>query len=202
MADKDSMEIISALVDGELAEHDMHEAIRKIRSRHDHSCTWQRYHLIGDSLRNNIPTSIDPQLTHRISQALSTEPPLKAPAPSRIQPHKGVAIRPVAGFALAASVALTAFIGIGMFNTDNAGQTMAPLASNSAPTQPAPPETTPMVTVADNAPPTAGDRWNVDQPDVESKLNTYLSNHISAGMNSRMLPHVQLVGETYASPGQ
>lgn len=208
MADKDSMEIISALVDGELTDRDMHDAIRATRSNHRQCCSWERYHLIGDSLRNNLPASIDRQFLNRISAALVSEPPLNAPPSLPLQSRKAVSIKPVAGFALAASVALTAFVGVGMFSVDEGGQPLPPVAVAPASNAPAvaPLPQSPVVTVADGDAPLDSRRWNVSQPDVESKLNIYLSNHqsvsVTARVNGAMLPHVRLVNETYPSTGQ
>ena len=200
MADKHSMEIISALVDGELAEHEMQEAIRKIRSTHEECCSWERYHLIGDSLRNNLPTSIDPQFLNRISTAIASEPALNAAPPSQFQARKGPSIKPVAGFALAASVALTAFLGVGMLNVDDGSQAVPPVASNV----PTPESVQGMATVARVDAPQESGNWNVNQPDVASKLNDYLSSHqaVSVAANGGMLPHIRLVNETSSSAGQ
>ena len=68
---------------------------------------WSRYHLVSDCLKQCLPERIDKELAGNISQALQKEPAILAPD-RRVRPF----IKPVAGFAIAASVAALAILGI------------------------------------------------------------------------------------------
>lgn len=68
---------------------------------------WFRYHLISDCLKQYMPKRIDKNLAGNISTSLRKEPAIIAP--DRLaHPY----IKPVAGFAIAASVAALAIFGI------------------------------------------------------------------------------------------
>ena len=69
---------------------------------------WGRYHLISDALQNNLPSHMDPHLADRISRSLQHEPTLLIPE----IPGRRALLRPLAGLAVAASVAAMAIVGI------------------------------------------------------------------------------------------
>ena len=71
MADDNMNETISALMDGELDELEMERAIRELHNSPEQRHAWQRYHLIGDALRNNIPAHLDGSFASRVSQAIA-----------------------------------------------------------------------------------------------------------------------------------
>lgn len=78
-------------------------------------------------------------------------------------------LKPAAGLALAASVAALAILGVRSLERDLPGQ--SPLE-------------------------VAGNRWDVNQPAVEARLNAYLVNHseyLGHGMHG-MLPYARIVG--------
>ena len=104
----------------------------------------------------------------------------------------------MAGFALAASVAVVAYLGVGMISVDEQGS-VPPLASNEPlVVMPATPATMtqPMMPLS-GIQTVQGQRWNAATPAVESKLNTYLYDHNTMSsvtvMNSRMLPSIRFV---------
>lgn len=197
MADDKIKEAISALMDGELDEHEVERSIRDLQGVPEQRQAWQRYHLIGDALRKNLPTHLDNSFASRVSQAIAAD---AAPATSVVEfkpkakpaPASRAAIsKPLTGFALAASVAAVAYLGVGMIAVDE--QAAPRLASNA-------PQT--VLPVMQQAPlegiqTVQGQRWNLATPAVESKLNTYLQDHhtisSATAMNSRMLPNVRLV---------
>lgn len=68
---------------------------------------WSRYHLISDSLKQGLPERIDRNLAKNVSNSLRDEPVIVAP-----DRFGQKFVRPVAGFAIAASVAALAILGI------------------------------------------------------------------------------------------
>ena len=99
-------ENLSALMDGEL-EQNADITIDALLKSSSLKSNWGNYHLIGDSLRQNLPPTLDSGLAQRISDEVKHEPTVLAPATSANR-----YLKPVAGFAIAASVAVMAIIGI------------------------------------------------------------------------------------------
>lgn len=100
-------EYISAMVDDELDDNSG-STIDSLLQSSSLKGSWARYHLISDCLNKNIPESIDNGLADRISASIQSEPTVLAP---RITSNKTY-LKPMAGFAIAASVAAIAILGI------------------------------------------------------------------------------------------
>lgn len=188
-------EKVSALVDGELP-HDEIEGVFDVLKRDEPSqACWGHYHLISDALKNNLPDRLPEDFVTRVSQALETEPHFVAPPP---RPAKTpFHLRPTVGFALAASVAAVAFLGLGWNNQVGVeqGPSLAVNAINGAALAPtAVSARVPVISYTK----VHGRQWDVDQPAVISKLNDYLLNHdqfsSTAGMRNGVLPQARIVG--------
>lgn len=104
---KQSGERISSLVDGELDDIGCHEAVDSLLTDKESCQCWERYHLISDTLKRNLPDTIDCQLASRVMAELENEPTVLAP--SRINSSIG---KQMAGLAIAASVATVAVLGV------------------------------------------------------------------------------------------
>jgi sigma-E factor negative regulatory protein RseA len=110
------LEALSALMDGESFDSDFaslqgwtgDEGLRK---------TWGRYHVIADCIRGTLPRHIDPALSDRIAMALRNEPTILAPDAVIARPW----LKPLAGMAIAASVATLAVVGIQFSRTGTPG---------------------------------------------------------------------------------
>jgi sigma-E factor negative regulatory protein RseA len=101
MADKTS-EQVSAVIDGEYEAEEIELALRRLTKDANLNGLWQRYHLIGDAMKSNIPDVIDNGFAERVKQMVEKEslPPSRSMAPGFSW------YKPAAGFAVAASVAL------------------------------------------------------------------------------------------------
>ncbi len=201
MAEDNIKQTISALMDGELSGRELDEAVAQLASDQASRRYWQQYHLIGDALRKSVPAEQDGQLLARINEAIAADTPLPSNVtemPVRERParrgadHK--AFRPMAGFALAASVAAVAYVGVGMMGVEEELGGMPRLAATE--TLPAP-AVAPMV-VAERQYRTEPDaRWDVTQPAVESRLDDYLYNHraasVAAEMDGKIMPNVRVL---------
>jgi sigma-E factor negative regulatory protein RseA len=109
-------EQLSSFMDGEL-DHTSHEQIIKnISSDQQLKNRWERYHLISDSLKNNLPASLQFDFADSVMSAVEAEPTVLAPQTQRVgQPSERMPaplMKRVAGFAIAASVATIAVIGV------------------------------------------------------------------------------------------
>ena len=102
---------ISSLMDDDSV-HESSGVIHEFGSHDELRQTWIRYHLIGDCLRGNVPEKVDLKLADRIGQAIAAEPSILAPG------RYTTYMKPVLGFAIAASVAMVAILGLQHTNTD------------------------------------------------------------------------------------
>lgn len=186
-------EKLSALVDGEMPREEVDSLLDGLKHDKTSQMCWRHYHLISDTLKNNLPDKLPEDFVNRISLALESEPLLSTPPRRTYTTH--AFLRPTIGFALAASVAAVAFIGLG-WNTQTGVEQMPTLASNTAPASSA-------IATVSTQPPISytnvhGRQWDVEQPELASKLNDYLINHdqYSAvnGMHNSVLPQVRIVG--------
>jgi len=101
-------EKISSLVDGELNDVDSQQTVSILVGDKEKSCCWERYHLISDTIKRNLPRVVDCQLASRVMAELENEPTVLAP-----HSHKPSSLsRRMAGLAVAASVATVAVLGV------------------------------------------------------------------------------------------
>ena len=99
----DKNEQLSALVDDEL-DHQTKSTIDKLIGNQELQDKWSRYNLIGDCLRGNLPEQISNNVASNVMQSLKDGPTILAP-----QKSSRSYIKPVAGFAIAATVAMVAY---------------------------------------------------------------------------------------------
>lgn len=174
-------EQISALVDDTLPAQERSLLLARMVSDPTLRETWSRYTLIQDALRNHLPEQLQPGLSERVMRALDSEVAHDRSGSAR--PRLAGWARPLAGLAVAASVAVLAVV---MFR----------------PGDPAPGGG---VQVADaGAPPAAedyrrvdSDQWQGQQGTVSERLNQYLVNHNEFAARNGMpvvAPHVRIVG--------
>ncbi len=195
MAEENMKEEISALMDGEVDERQMHQYFRELRNDPECRDCWDQYHLIGDTLRNNLPPNINRNFVSNISQAIANEelpapsaPPVKQQAKSK---SRHPIANPLTGFALAASVAVVAFLGVGMITVDEqiTGPSVASAPAPIAPIAQTPPQSDIRTVQAQ--------KGIIIQPAVESKLLNYLDSHRNvagtAAMSPAVVPYASLV---------
>jgi sigma-E factor negative regulatory protein RseA len=156
---------ISALIDDELTQADLRQEIDRLISDPAGRDLWNRYHLIGDAMRRETGPVVDTGLAEAISRKLEQEPVVLAPG--AIKPGRVKWFKPVAGFAVAASVAAMAVtLGPGLMTSEQTINSPQAVAKQQ-------PKTTPFYYVAED-----GTRWEtLRKPKVESRLNSYLVNH-------------------------
>lgn len=191
-------EQLSALVDGEVGDAERGLLIRRILKDPSLQQRWERYHLISDALRSNLPVGVNCELAQRIQNAIRDEPTPTVShgwANSRLQ-----FVKPLGGAAIAASVAMLAIFGVqNLHSTHTPGATVPTLANQSTTNQPLEAQR-----VAGAPQPlgllysrVSGTRWDYGQPEVESHLNGYLVNHseYTSGTNLHgMLPYARIAG--------
>jgi sigma-E factor negative regulatory protein RseA len=178
-------EELSALIDGEY-EGNSDKVFDELIHNQEMKETWSRYHLIGDCLREQLPEKISSQISTSVSNALRNEPTVLAP-----QKTKQFNLKPLAGFAIAASVAMAAVFSVQNSNDSNSVSTTPTLAANTT----APQSQTFSFPNAQVLP--ASVRKSDTPEDVANqRLNNYLMNHNEYRSNGSMngiLPYVRLV---------
>jgi sigma-E factor negative regulatory protein RseA len=100
-------EHISSLMDGEISRETSRFLVRRLGSDDELCATWARYHLVRDCLRYREGRFGGEDLCSRISSALEDEPDKSV----RKLPLSW--LKPAAGMAIAASVALMAVVSVG-----------------------------------------------------------------------------------------
>lgn len=124
--DKLGQEWVSAAVDGETDE----QALAQLAADTDSHDKWQNYHMIGDAMRGELPQTIALDLSQSIADAIEQEPAILVPKQPEApveqvavvpQPAKSSNVVPLfkqlGQYAIAASVALVAVIGVQNYNT-------------------------------------------------------------------------------------
>ena len=101
-------EKISSLVDGELGEAEYQQTVTAMLADEEKCHCWERYHLISNAMKRNLPHAIDRQFASRVKAEIDNEPTVLAP-PSHKAPSFG---KRMAGLAVAASVATVAVLGV------------------------------------------------------------------------------------------
>lgn len=101
-------EQLSALLDGELPEAEVAMVVRRVARDDALRAAALRYSLIGDALRDELPAGRPADLVARVRAGIDA-----APAPTAESAASGSNIaRLVAGFAVAASVAVVALVAL------------------------------------------------------------------------------------------
>ena len=103
----DTREHLSSLMDGEISRDASRFLVRRLGSDKDLCATWARYHVVRDCLRDPDGGYARDDLCSRVRDAIERE---DAPGQSR-RVGRGW-LRPVAGAAIAASVALVAVMAV------------------------------------------------------------------------------------------
>jgi sigma-E factor negative regulatory protein RseA len=106
-------EQISVFMDGELHASEHSAVIEQICRDNESLTRWQSYHLISDTLSNNLSPGIDNRFAQSVMDALENEPTVFAPAAIK---HKSSVKQKITGAAIAASVAAVAVIGVQNMN--------------------------------------------------------------------------------------
>ena len=181
-------EQISALADGELGESELPLLLRQAGKDGSLQQRMGRYALIRDALSRNLPAVVDESLADRVASALEAEPAHRG---NRQVPRRSGNrwLRPVAGLAVAASVAM---LGVIIWPTAQSPGVGGGTGIASAPqTSPAAVEF--QRVSADSI------RWDRLDPEVQARLNGYALSHgeEAAGRQLSIIPqHVRITGHS------
>ncbi len=171
--------------------------------------TLRRYQLIGEVMRNEVPSRIKPGFAADVMAQIEQEPALHAPQPAPGESTAtswfwSVLFKPLAGVAVAATVA---FVAVNSVQTHQSDKTANDQVADSSATR-ARVEQLASIPVINapvrvsthsfhNAVHQTGMYWKIRRgsPAFQKKLNTYLINHneFSKSMQG-IIPQVRVVG--------
>ncbi len=183
----DKQESISALMDDEYSSDDV-----ALLNNDESKQTWQRYHLIRDSLQGNLPGTVDLDLHQRIHDAIAQEsimmkPTVLAPKARSSMPY----LKPVAGFAIAASVTAAVLLGVQSFQGNDTQNAVVPVVAEQVISN----ELIRPVTLTSSQLPQV-----INTPEslsAKARMNRYMMNYNELRANSAvqgMAPYVRMIG--------
>ncbi|MGD8568783.1 MAG: sigma-E factor negative regulatory protein [Gammaproteobacteria bacterium] len=129
--DIEKNEQLSAFVDGELNREHCDHIISGLCNNQDTLSCFERYQIISDTMRSQLPVAMKRDFADCVKTAIESEPAILAPAlTSKKSGFSTHITKKVAGFAIAASVATIAVIGVQLEYQDNPQQ-VATMPDNS-----------------------------------------------------------------------
>jgi sigma-E factor negative regulatory protein RseA len=160
---RESHEHLSCLMDGEISRETSRFLVRRMGADEELCGAWARYHLVRDCLRHPEGGLVNENLCHRIHLALEEEQ--VAPA----APARRAWLKPLAGMAVAASVALVAVLTVSSGGPGQATETPGPALAQpfTSPQGLAPAPASRQVSLSGRSP-------------GEQKMNAYLLRHYQA----------------------
>ena len=213
-------ERISALFDDEVGAFEARRLTDELLGDPELQRRWGRYQLIGDALRNELPAQVSCDFAERVHVAIAREPALQAAPTGRVRPRW---LKPLAGLAVAASVAGLAILTLRGMGPGAEAPLPAVAESQPAETAPlpvTPPTPTPAVASAPapvpagtavkpvkaeaDAPAEAGGArvMRVDQPLYDPRLESYLANHAESAEQAGFLSRVRVIGFESDGPAE
>lgn len=175
-----SDERLSALLDGELDAREERQALDAIIGADlDERARFGRYRLIGDVMRGEAPL-LGSGIQASVTAAIAAEPTVLAPRPAK--PRR--LARPLAGLAVAASVATAAVVVAPQFLGSPAGPGIGGETIANTPASPAMQSQPPVVTVAKTVPGGSAAQtrnWQTLDPALGERLNRLVIEHHEFG---------------------
>lgn len=162
-----SHEHLSCLMDGEISRETGRFLVRRLGSDQELCATWARYHVVRDCLRHHEGSLVSTGLSTKVQQAIENE---AAPRPAA--GRMAAWLKPAAGLAVAASVALFAIVAVGPGR-----QAVPPVGEGSAAGGVAESFTSPQ---ALTPPPVSRQASLAGQQAGGNRMNAYLLRHYQA----------------------
>jgi sigma-E factor negative regulatory protein RseA len=174
-------EKISSFMDGELSGPELDKLMMMFKTDISLVRHWERYHIISDALKNNLPRYLNHDLANRVKQAVDTEPTIIAP--NNFLHNISPVVKQIAGLAVAASVMAVAILATQGFIKD--GEVAPQLAK------------VPQMPSSDQFDRVAQNKLNPQQlpPNIQKQLDKFLVNHnqYAPGMHG-VLPYARIIG--------
>jgi len=194
-------EQISAFADGELPDAERELLQKRLTSDDDLQSIWHRYHLIGDAMREDLPEYINTAASMDYAAEDVVAP---ADLSSSVSGQHRL-VKPLAGLAIAASVATLAIVGV-LHNPDiSVAPALPQIASESTFTPGFSSGSVSATTVSSRTHIVPKSNWQSAKPAVVAHLNSYLIDHSSySGLGSAqgILPYSRVAGYDEPMPDE
>ena len=194
-------EQVSAFVDGELPDTERELLQRRLATDDDLQSVWHRYHLIGDAMREDLPEYID--ATANMDYAVQDTVGAADLSTAMSRQHRFM--KPLAGLAIAASVASLAIVTV-LYKPDPSLspdlQRIAPESGSISGFRAGPVAATAVSGSTHLVPKSS---WRSVQPEAVVHLNSYLIDHSSySGLGSAqgILPYSRVAGYDEPMPDE
>jgi sigma-E factor negative regulatory protein RseA len=102
------MDKISALMDGELDDHQAHQQLVRLKQDDELADCWHTFHIIGDALRGE--QALSPEFSRRLTDRLTGEPTVLAPQRNTVKRITTYALSAAASLSAIALVGWIAFL--------------------------------------------------------------------------------------------
>lgn len=169
---------LSAFIDGELPKHEIELLFKRLDGNAELRATLARYSLIGESLRTRPAEGPSRTFSERVRVAVEADGPLAGDGGARM---RWSWFKPVAGFAVAATVATIALVGLQRLQAPTPDQ--PPLLAASDPANGA------VSVMIDDPALTAAPSYTVPEPATASSL-----------VNAARLTNYVVAHSEYSSP--
>jgi sigma-E factor negative regulatory protein RseA len=180
-------EQLSAMADDELSAVERPLLLGRLQRDPELRACLGRYQLIGEVMRGGIAATATLGVAARVQRALAADSPMHVPA-AGMNNSRPVWLRPLAGVAVAASVAVVAVLSVNSLR-ETETESVPALASG----QSAAGSVTPVTQVSESD----GEQWERLDPRIDKRLSGYLVNHneyaASRGVQG-VMPYVRIVG--------
>ncbi len=203
-------EKLSALMDDFQANEEEHKALNELLADINQRNTLNRYQLIGDTMRNDIPDQIRPGFAADVMSQIAQESSLKPSSNKKRSTNRvpvnlwGWLFKPVAGLAVAAAVAV---ITISTFQSTQLTNSQPDQLANSDASSAKVERLAQIPVIQNNAQLVStaaparklvnGMNWKIkrNEPAMQNKLNIYLINHNEySNSMSGIIPQARVVG--------
>ena len=124
---------LSAFIDGELPKHEIELLFKRLDGNAELRATLARYSLIGESLRTRSAEGPSRTFAERVRAAVLESGPLAAGSGRTARAQQWRWLKPVAGVAVAATVAAVAILGLQRMQDPSLDQAPQVAASTPAP---------------------------------------------------------------------
>lgn len=212
---KEQHEKLSSLIDDYQNDDQGQALLQDALSDVNQRYTLSRYQMIGDVMRNEVPPAIQPDFVSNVMARINLEPELNVePSITRVKPEEkpsswlwSVFFKPIAGLAVAATVAVVAVSNIQLQSTAiDQPEQLASASTAATDDKVKQLESISFVnkggaarvsTNNQSSVSNLGTNWKIKQngPEIQKKLNVYLVNHNEFSNSWQgILPQVRVVG--------
>jgi sigma-E factor negative regulatory protein RseA len=191
-------ERLSALVDSEAEGFEVRRLLDELARNKQDMALWERYHLIGDAVRGGLNHAARPGFADAVMARIADEAesvPVAGAVGRRL-------VKPVAGVAMAASVAVAVLVGV--VNLTGGEDPAVPAVAEAENTIPPPAQRA--APAADAGPVIAASSTSRSRPALEpleasdARIHSFIVNHAEHGAGRGLMPYVRVVG--YETPAE